>query len=73
MQESQDTETAWGTWVRAQPKGVLTRAMRATGLSWSSVNKAKKRLVTRDVAEALAKFTRGAVKARDLVKRRSAA
>jgi hypothetical protein len=66
-------ETAWGAWVRTQPKGVLTRAMRETKLSWSSVSKAKHHLVTRDVAEALAKFTRGAVKARELVKRRAAA
>lgn len=72
MQEERG-ETAWGAWVRTQPKGVLTRAMRATGVSWSSVNKAKHSLVTRDVAEALAKFTRGAVKARELVKRRVAA
>ena len=65
-------ETAWGAWVRTQPKGILTRAMRETGLSWSSVTKAKTRLVTRDVAETLARFTRGAVKASQLVKRRKA-
>lgn len=61
-------QTAWGEWVKRQPKGVLTRAMRETGLAYSTVIKACRRRVTRDVAEALSRFTHGAVKVRDIVK-----
>lgn len=62
--------TAWGVWVESQPRGTLTRAQNATGLAWSTVHYAKKNLVGRDVAEALAKFAKGAFKASALVKRR---
>jgi len=73
MSEASGELTAWGRWVKAQPPGTLSRAMRATGFAWTTVSKAQFRLVTLETAEALAKFTRGEVKARELVKRRSAA
>lgn len=69
MQDS--PETAWGAWVRQQPKGVLTRAMRETGLGWSTVSKAQKRLVAMETAQLLSRFTRGQVKAKDIMRRRT--
>lgn len=60
--------TAWGAWLRTQPEGTLTRAWRRTGLSWTTVNKAKRRLVTHESAVELARFARGAFKVSDMTK-----
>jgi len=67
MQNPNADETAWGRWVRTQERGVLTRAMHSTGLAWATVNKARKKLMTRGVAEKLSRFSRGAVKTRDIL------
>jgi hypothetical protein len=66
-----DKLTAWGAWVRKQPRGIMTKAQRATGLAYSTVHGAQTRLVREDVALLLSKFTRGEVKAREIeLKRR---
>ena len=65
-QQSERAETAWGKWVRRQPKGVLTEAMRATGLSWSTVSHAQWRRVRTEMAKALSAFTKGAVAVADI-------
>jgi hypothetical protein len=62
--------TAFGVWAKSQPRGVLTQIMDKTKLAWSTVSGAQKRLVSRDVAEALAPHTRGAVKVSQMVKPR---
>lgn len=69
MRDCDDNEaiiTAFGKWVEMQPKGVLTAAMRATGLAWSTVCNACKKRMQPDVARALSKFTRGAVPVADI-------
>jgi hypothetical protein len=66
MGTSNNKLTAFGAWVAEQPRGVLTKAMLATGLAWTTVHGAQRKLVTLDVARALSRFTRGAVKARDI-------
>jgi hypothetical protein len=53
-------QTAWGEWLGTQPPGTLTDAFRETGLAWATVNKARKRLVSREVAEILSKFAKHA-------------
>lgn len=65
--------TAWGVWIRSQPRGTLSRAQLSTKLAWSTVHGAQKKLVSRDVAEALSKFTKGEVKASQLIKRKQGA
>lgn len=60
--------TAWGKWVESQPKGVISDAMRETGLAWSTVHKARFKLVMPDVAKLLSRFTGGAVKAADIAR-----
>ena len=65
--------TAWGKWVREQPRGTLSRAMWATGYAWVSVSRAQYHLVSTDLAEALSRFTDGAVKASEMRSRPSAA
>ena len=42
--------------------------MLATGLAWTTVNRARRFRVSRDVAELLARHTRGAVKVCDIAK-----
>jgi hypothetical protein len=58
--------TAWGEWVARQPRGILTKAQRATGLAYSTVHGAQFRLVREYSAVLLAKFSRGGVKADDI-------
>jgi hypothetical protein len=53
--------TAFGEWLRCQPRGTPSEAMRVTGLAYSTVLIAKRRRMTRDVAEVLSAFTGGAV------------
>ena len=65
---SDEDLTAFGRWVRTQPRGTLSRAMASTGLAYTTVLYAKTRLVTREVAEALSAFTRGEVAADDLAR-----
>ena len=73
MRTNAPRQTAWGRWVRKQPKGALTQAMLATGLAWSTVCKARTRLVTHEVAVLLSEFTRGEVSVADLAKKPSSA
>lgn len=58
--------TAWGVWVRQQPRGIMTKAQRVTGLAYSTVHGAQTRRVRPDIAALLSKFSRGAVKAKDI-------
>jgi len=53
-------------WVREQPRGALTRAHYATGLAYSTVFAAQFKLMRRDVAYELSRFTRGAVRVADI-------
>lgn len=69
--QANETETAWGRWVRDQPRGVMMRAMRVTGLAYSTIHDARYRLMSRDVAEKLAAFSAGGVHVRDIVKPRA--
>lgn len=66
QRQPERAETAWGKWVRGQPKGVLTDAMRVTGLSWSTVSHAQWRRIRSELAKVLADFTGGAVSAAEL-------
>lgn len=63
---SVDSLTAFGRWARGQPRGVLSKAVLATGLAYTTVLTAKTRRVTRDVAELLSGFTRGEVSIAEL-------
>lgn len=62
--------TAWGIWVAEQPKEAraLTTAMEETGVSWTTVNKARYERVSEEVARALSAFTNGQVEAKDIAK-----
>lgn len=62
--------TAWGRWIKQQSDGALTLAMRETGLSWFTVSKAQKRLVSLEVAEILAGYSGGAFRAADMTRSR---
>lgn len=64
-----DTSTPFGRWASEQPRGVLTRAQRVTGLAYSTVHAATKQRMSPDVARKLSRFTKGAVKAAEIVKR----
>jgi hypothetical protein len=64
--------TAFGEWVKTQPRGVLTQVMRTTGLAWATVHGAQYRFVSRDVAVLLARCTAKAVKPSQLIKKRPA-
>lgn len=61
-------DTAWARWVRTQPTGVLTDACRKTGLSWTTIMRAKRKRVNSATAKILSKYTRGAVSFDDLVR-----
>lgn len=67
---SEQDLTAWGRWVRKQPRGTMVRAQLTTGLAYSTIHYALRRRVTMEVAEALAKFTGGAVKPASIARRR---
>jgi hypothetical protein len=54
--------TAWGRWLVEQPRGTKNRAFRETGLALTTLDHARTNLVTNEVAELLAAFTKGAVK-----------
>ncbi|HEX6239990.1 MAG TPA: hypothetical protein VFZ61_03815 [Polyangiales bacterium] len=54
--------TPFGEWVAGQPRGTMRKIELATGIAYSTIHAAKKRRVSRDVAEALAKQTGGALK-----------
>ena len=58
--------TAWGIWLSQQPRGTREKAVRQTGLAATTVDDAKRRRVTREVAELLSTFSAGAVKVSDL-------
>lgn len=65
-----DELTPWGKWLKTQGVGALTRAMRKTDLSWSTVSKAQRRLVTLEVAQVLASYAKGAFKAAEMTRPR---
>lgn len=67
-----EAETAFGRWAKQQPRGVLSRAQQATGLAYSTVHAATRKRMSTDVAILLSRFTKGAVKAADIVHRKSA-
>lgn len=67
MDMGRDGMTAFGRWAEEQPRGVLSRAMRATGFAYSTIHAATKRRMSRDVAVKLARFTRYEVKASEIV------
>lgn len=58
--------TAWGVWLSQQPRGTRERAVRQTGLAATTIDDAKRRRVTREVADLLSQFSGGAVKATDM-------
>lgn len=68
MTEGNGEETAWGRWVKTQPVGVLSRAQEKTGLSWTTVFRAKTHRVNKPTARLLAKFARGAFHADDITR-----
>lgn len=61
-------ETVWGAWLSTQPPGTLTRSWKRGELSWTTVNKAKKHLVTHESAVELVKLAGGAFRASDMTK-----
>lgn len=71
MGMGRESTTPFGRWADAQPRGVLTRAQRATGLAYSTVFAAKTQFMSPDVARKLSRFTKGEVKASQIVKRSS--
>lgn len=68
MPEQRKKLTAWGVWVASRPLGTLEEAHLATGLSRSSVVRAKTKRMSRPVARLLSKFSRGAVSEDDIAK-----
>lgn len=61
--------TAWGRWLKSQPRGTLTRAQEATRLAYSTLHYARvRRLTDEDAAKALAAFARGAFTAEDMLR-----
>lgn len=58
--------TAWGRWLIQQPRGTKNRAFRETGLALTTLDHARRNLVTDEVAKLLAAFTKGAVKATEM-------
>jgi hypothetical protein len=58
--------TAWGRWLVQQPRGTKNRAHRATGLALTTLDHARRNLVTNEVAELLAAFSKGAFKASEM-------
>lgn len=68
MRRASAQETAFGRWLRAQPHGAITQAMHGTKLAWSTVNKARKRRTSLEVAIKLSKYTRGEVPVAEIAK-----
>jgi hypothetical protein len=66
--DGNSSETAWGRWVRTQPTGVLSRAQEKTGLSWTTIFRAKTHRVNRATARLLSKFARGAFHPDDIAR-----
>jgi hypothetical protein len=62
--------TAWGKWVRSQPRGTMRRAELATKLAYSTIHYALTQRTSRKVAELLSEFSGGAVRVDAMAKRR---
>lgn len=62
--------TAWGRWLVQQPRGTRERAARQCGVAATTVDDAKRRRVSREIAELFAKFSGGAVRVDDIAKPR---
>jgi hypothetical protein len=58
--------TAFGRWVRKQPRGTKAKIQYATHLAYSTVHAATRKRVSREVAELLAEQTGGAVRWEDI-------
>jgi hypothetical protein len=58
--------TAFGRWVRKQPRGTMREIELKSGLAYSTVHGAQKRLVSLEVARVLCSFTHGEVKVGDI-------
>jgi hypothetical protein len=54
------------TWLKQQPHGALTRVWRDSGVSWHSVNRAKRHKVGLKVAVLISRATGGAVSVAEL-------
>lgn len=60
-------ESAFAAWLRTQPRGTMSKISRKTGLSFVTVDRAKRGLkVQAGTAKALSKATRGRVATRDI-------
>lgn len=66
MHENEGELTAFGRWLKGQPKGALSEAHRRTKLAWSTVCDARKKRMSREVARKLSRFTRGEVSVDDI-------
>jgi hypothetical protein len=61
--------TAFGDWLRRQPRGTKARIARETGISPPTIDRARDGLpVISEYAEAIAAQTNGGVDARDIAK-----
>jgi len=61
--------TAWGRWLRDQPRGTLTRAQKATDLAYSTLHYARVRRLTEvKHAEKLVAFSGGAFRVDEILR-----
>ena len=58
--------TAFGRWVREQPRGTMREIELETGLAYCTVHRALTHRMSLEVAKLLSAVTRGAVKERDI-------
>lgn len=58
--------TAWGRWLAQQPRGTKNRAHRETGVALTTLDHARKNLVTDEIAKLLAAFSRGGFRAAEM-------
>lgn len=59
-------DTPFAAWLKTQPRGAMTRIWRTSGVSWHSVNYAKKHKVGLKVAVRISRATGGEVPIADL-------